>query len=455
MTRHNGQSFDLKPFPYAHVYFLIFILSTHVFFLSLQKICESINMPNITPSRFKAFFIISLFFIAFKATAQGLPDTSPTILDDNRLDSVDISLITCEPHQLIYALYGHTGIRIHDRISGEDVLANWGIFDQRKSFFVLRFAFGLTDYRMEIEAWKDFVERYNYYHCGIREQLLNLTNKEKRQIMQAIFTNYLPENRYYRYNYFYDNCTTRARNIIVDNIDGRISYNNNPSVRTSYREEIHQWNENHRWARWGNDFLLGIGSDRETTRTQQQFLPDTLRVDFNNAVITENDRQRKLVSKEYWVTPSQYDYDNKDSLESFFEPHIPAIGLFLMLIIVVLLEHYLTLRRIWQFDAFLLLLSGIPSFVLLMMIFSQHPTVRLNFQILVFNPLALFFGWKIIKSLRNNKRHKMMYVIAACAALGYVASFWQTFAAGVELLACTLMIRFMSSSGLKENNEKE
>lgn len=412
-------------------------------------------MPNITSRWFKAFFIISLFFVASIATAQILPEESQMSLEDSRLDSVDISLVTCEPHQLIYALYGHTGIRIHDKISGEDVLANWGIFDQRKSFFALRFALGLTDYRMEIETWGSFIERYNYYHCGIREQLLNLSNKEKNQIIQAIFTNYLPENRYYRYNFFYDNCTTRARDIIVDNIDGKINYNSNPAVKTSYREEIHQWNENHRWARWGNDFLLGIGSDRETTRAQQQFLPDTLRTDFNNAVVVENGKQRQLVSQERWVTPSQYDYKGKEGFSSFFEPKILPHIIFLLLIIVILLEKKVLHRRLWQFDALLLLLSGIPSIVLLMMLFSQHPTVRLNFQILIFNPLALFFGWKIIKSLRNNKVHNMMLMLAFCMLLGYIASFWQTFAEGVSLLALALLIRFISASGLKEKNEKE
>lgn len=399
--------------------------------------------------------VLALFMlIAPTAMAQEESLIPAPEQEEDIMDNVEISLITCEPHSMIYALYGHTGIRINDHATGEDILANWGIFDQKKSFFMVRFTFGLTDYRMDIETWQGFCERYNYYRCGIREQVLNLTNKEKRQIIQAIYTNYLPENRYYRYNFFYDNCTTRARDIIVENLDGKVDYNANPEVTTPYREEIHQWNANHKWARWGNDFLLGIGSDKKTDRNQQQFLPDTLRVDFNNAVVIENGQKRKLVKEEHWATPSQYDYSDNSTWEKFFEPWALGLYLFIITIIVILLEKFKLHRRFWQYDAFLLLLSGIPGVVLFLMIFSQHPTVSLNFQILVFNPLALVFGWKIIKSIRRNEENRLMKVLAACATLGYMASFWQSFADGVVFLALVLFIRFGISLRLNKD-EKE
>lgn len=411
-------------------------------------------MQNIAPHWFRLSLLTIAMLFATTVMAQEENLVPAPEQDEDIMDNVDISLITCEPHDMIYALYGHTGIRIHDRVTGEDMLANWGIFDQSKSLFAVRFAFGLTDYRMEIETWDGFVARYNYFRCGIREQILNLTNKEKRQIIQAIYTNYLPENRYYRYNFFYDNCTTRARNIIVENLDGEINYNASPEVTTPFRKEIHQWNENHKWARWGNDFLLGIGSDKKTDRNQQQFLPDTLRVDFNNAVITENGQQRKLVREEHWATPSQYDYDGFTTFDNMTEPYALACYLAIIMILIMIMEKCWLKRRLWQFDAFLLLLSGIPGIVLFAMIFSQHPTVSLNFQILVFNPLALIFGWRIIKSFRKGLYNGYSLILAFCFAAGFIAHFWQTFAEGVSLLALILMYRFSSSYGLKDDEKK-
>ena len=127
-------------------------------------------------------------------------DMQPALpaLDTAALERVEISLVTCEPYNQVYSLYGHTGLRINDPEHGIDALANWGIFELKQRFFVLRFTFGLTDYRMEIEPWQEFCERYRYYGCGIQEQVLNLKADEKMKLIAAVAENYKPENRYYR-----------------------------------------------------------------------------------------------------------------------------------------------------------------------------------------------------------------------------------------------------------------
>lgn len=387
------------------------------------------------------------------ADAESAND-SEAVANDSLMNHIDISLITCEPHDMIYALYGHTGIRIHNLQTGEDLLANWGIFDQKQSFFVVRFAFGLTDYRMEIETWEGFVDRYNYFNCGIYEQVLDLTAQEKRNIINAVFENYLPENRYYRYNFYYDNCTTRARDIIEKGLEGKLDYREMKEFTPTYRELIHLWNENHLWARWGNDFLLGVGSDKATDYRQQQFLPDNLKKDFHRALISRNGEARPLVKNEFWATPSQYNYGGSSLLDQFTRPDAVAVYLIFIALAITLLEKYQLKRRLWQFDAFLLLLSGIPGLILLLMIFSQHPTVRINFQILVFNPLSLFFAWRIINNFRKGKDCGLTLILEFCFGVALLTNFWQTFAEGVIGLALVLFYRFMSSYGLKENEKK-
>ena len=105
------------------------------------------------------------------------------------------------------------------------------------------------------------------------------------KIAMAIENNYLPENRTYRYNYFYDNCTTRARDILINNISGTVETQDNQHVNSSYRKEIHKWNWNHCWARWGNDLLLGVKADRSINGNELQFLPDNLSKDWKTAKI--------------------------------------------------------------------------------------------------------------------------------------------------------------------------
>ena len=131
------------------------------------------------------------------------------------MDSVEISLLTCQPHDEIYSLYGHTALRYHDlRKGGLDIAFNYGVFDYKKPFFALRFVFGLTDYELGAYPYRLFQEEYRRFGSMVTEQVLNLTDQEKAILQQALAINMQNENRIYRYNYFYSNCTTKARDII-------------------------------------------------------------------------------------------------------------------------------------------------------------------------------------------------------------------------------------------------
>ena len=161
------------------------------------------------------------FLLCFFAPSTAFsPNNEPTL----QADSIEISLLTCGPRQQVYSLYGHTAIRFQDKQSGRDIAINYGVFSFDQPFFVLRFVFGLTDYEMGIAPFDIFEWEYGPTGCGVRQQVLNLTAQEKMAIAQAVDRNMEPQNRVYRYNFFYDNCTTRARDIIANNLNGRIVY---------------------------------------------------------------------------------------------------------------------------------------------------------------------------------------------------------------------------------------
>ena len=114
-------------------------------------------------------------------------------------DSLEISLLTCAPHDEIYSLYGHTAIRVKDKSQGFDMVVNYGLFDSSAPNFVLRFIFGLTDYSMGITSFEIFRQEYAFYGSQVTQQTLDLTEEEKAHIMEAISVNSLPENVVYRY----------------------------------------------------------------------------------------------------------------------------------------------------------------------------------------------------------------------------------------------------------------
>ena len=225
--------------------------------------------------------------------------------DSLRMDSVEISLLTCQPHDEIYSLYGHTAIRYHDlRKGGIDIAFNYGIFDFKKPFFVLRFVFGLTDYELGAYPYRLFQEEYRRFGSMVTEQVLDLTDEEKAILQQALALNMENENRVYRYNYFYNNCTTKARDIIEKSINGKIEYESRDDYAPTYREMVHEMTRDNPWARFGNDLLLGIKADSKTNMRQQEFLPYNLMYDFDHAQIYLYGQYRPMVKERRIAVPA-------------------------------------------------------------------------------------------------------------------------------------------------------
>lgn len=217
------------------------------------------------------------------------------------MDSVEVSLLTCSPHEEIYSLYGHAAIRWH---SGEqDIVFNWGMFSFNKPYFVLRFVFGLTDYELGAYPYDTFWPYYKKWGSSITEQVLNLTNDEKRQLQQALIENLKPENKVYRYNFFYDNCSTKPRDMIEGCINGKVIYNEREDFAPTFREMVRECNRYHSWSKFGNDMLLGVKADMKTSREEQEFLPHNLMYDVARAQIYENGTYRPLVKEERLLVP--------------------------------------------------------------------------------------------------------------------------------------------------------
>ena len=382
---------------------------------------------------------IALLALLFSFATNSWATEEPTPLE--QMDSVDISLLTCSPGNEIWSLYGHTAIRLEDRLRHEDYAINYGMFDLRQKFFVIRFVFGLTDYQMGIDYYDQFIANYGSKGRGVIQQRLNLSRQEKLAIVKAIQDNYEPASRTYRYNYFYDNCTTRARDIIARNLSGKIKYDIDPSVESSYRQMIHQWNNDHRWMAFGCDLLLGVGADSKTTYDQQQFIPDTLRKDFARAVVVDSTgHTRPLVAKtEQTMEPGQQPNDN--DIWAVVSPTM----LFATLLVLTLCLSTMEYRRkktFWLYDTILLTLTGLAGIVLFAMIFSQHPTVRVNLQILTLNPLSLIFVYSASRKAYKGECHfywKMLLILTIIFL--FCGVFLQNYAEGMWILACCLLVR--------------
>ena len=344
-------------------------------------------------------------------------------------DSVEVSLLTCSPGEEIWAQYGHTAIRWHDLKNGKDEVINYGLFSPDVPYFILRFVFGLTDYRMGVESFELFCSEYIYRHRGVTEQVLALTPEDKQSLAKALQDNLQPENIVYRYNFFYDNCTSRARDIIVSNLHGKVTYP--AAINTTFREMLHRWNNAYPWSQFGEDLLLGLPADCPTKKAEQQFLPNNLQEDFAHAVYNG----QPLVTQTRQLLEA---YPSVPDSEFPVSPIQCAIA-FVIILAVIMAYQLFSKKLLWGVDALLMLMTSLIGIVFTLMIFSQHPCVSVNLLIIIFNPLPLFFMWHTIKCTRNHRADYWWTLWSILILLGLLGRMFQNYPPAIMIVALGLL----------------
>ena len=347
------------------------------------------------------------------------------------MDSVEVSLLTCSPHEEIYSLYGHAALRWHS--GDEDLVFNWGMFSFSKPYFALRFVFGLTDYELAAYPFDRFWPYYQQWGSSITEQVLNLTNDEKRNLQRALAENLRPENRVYRYNFFYNNCSTKPRDVVEQSIIGKVVYQEHEDFEPTFREMVRECNRNHSWSKFGNDMLLGVKADLKTTREEQEFLPYNLMCDFARAQIYKDGTYRPLVKERRLLVPP-----GVQQIERSLMPGPVFMACLLLLISLGIAFYEWRKKKICKWwDVLLMTVQGLVGIVLTVMIFSQHPTTSLNLNLLLFNPLPLLFIPAIIKGKRNTWR-KLQLTMLILFAIGGI---FQSYAEEMWIVALCLLKR--------------
>jgi len=374
-----------------------------------------------------------LLFLSFLSLTAVMPQNDHRPQSLAQFDSVEVSLLTCSPHEEIYSLYGHTALRWHDLSKGDDIAFNWGVFDFRTPFFVGRFVFGLTDYELGAYPYPLFREEYVKCGSGIIEQVLDLRPEEKMALKEALVKNLQPENKVYRYNYFYDNCSSRPRDLIEGCISGKITYAPRDDYQPTYREMVHSCVMNHPWAAFGNDMLLGIRADLKTNLRQQEFLPSNLMYDFDHATIYAGGEYRPLVKERRIALQAGIQVIEEDFP---LTPMECALILFAVSVGIALIE-WKQKKRFNYWDALLMLVQGLAGCVLFVMIFSQHPTTSLNLQLLLLNPVPLFF----IPAVLRQRKTRWWTILTVMIVLFAIGSLFQHYAEGMLIVALSLLIR--------------
>ncbi|MEM6523299.1 MAG: DUF4105 domain-containing protein [Bacteroidota bacterium] len=345
--------------------------------------------------------MIALIFIALPLFTQGQILLSP---------QAEIRAITVGPYQgEVYSAFGHSGIRVVDPVNRINAFYNYGIFDYDQPNFYLHFARGFLNYRLAVTDY-DRVLNYYAYHQDryFHEQILNLDSAQNQKLFEFLVWNAKPENMYYYYDYFYDNCATRVRDAIEDTFEGKVEFDGS-YISTDYtiRDLTDVYLPHQPWGDLGIDLCLGLPMDKKATPYMYMFLPDYIESTFNNATILKNGKKVPLVRNTI-ITYSPK--GNVSIIKTWITPLVAFIALFVVGGMLTFWAYKKGKSLFW-FDATLFSVLGLVGWLLfLLWVATDHKAAARNMNLLWAIPFHFPMGLYLLSS--KGKRLKVKYFTA-------------------------------------------
>lgn len=382
----------------------------------------------------KAFkHIIVLFYLSFSFINSG-----------NAIElskQAYASLLTCSSGDEMYAAFGHTALRINDSINGFDIVYNYGTFDFNTPNFYTKFAKGTLLYLLNDEPFYAFERDYEYENRWVREQIFNLSHEQLLLLYNLLEENLKPENKSYQYDIFYDNCSTRVRDIIEKVLGGNVNYIET-NKKTSFRELLFPFIENKPWIRFGIDLLLGKPIDKITTTRESCFLPKHL---YDAVAIMDNPVTGKpLVISDKEVVSKHTFSENKHIFLT------PVVFFWILLIVVLLISFigYLKKYHTFLFDKIFFSIVGCYGLLILFMMFwSEHASVSPNLNILWSLPFCLPIYFITSKKMIRKWESRYYFILTIIIALFLISYPFlpQKFHPAVIPLSLILLIRCLKT----------
>lgn len=359
-----------------------------------------------------------------------------------------ISLLTCSPGAELYSIFGHTAIRVTDSINGADMVFNYGTFDDRDPQFYVKFTKGLMRYSLSNYAYQDFLQEYQYEKRYVTEQNLKLTGEQKQQLFAALRENAQEPNRYYNYYFHTDNCTTRARDMLVQKSGGTVVFKNIlPEKIPSFRNLIHTYlDKGHQpWSKLGIDLLLGSNLDKKVTNESAMFLPDYLMMGIDSASINGH----PLAEQKSNVLP----VTGELSTASLFTP----VFVFAILLVIATLLSF-SANKYAQgflnvFDAIFFLLIGFFGLLMVTLWAVRIDTVcRANYNIAWALPTHFFIAFVVyLKRKWIQQYFKIVFVTTILFALCWLFIPQKINMAVLPILGIVLVRSIFRGNLLKRN----
>jgi hypothetical protein len=189
----------------------------------------------------------------------------------------------------VWERFGHNAIWIKDRARGTDITYNWGMFSFDEPHFLARFLTGDTRYWMQAFDLDTMLAEYKKRNRSVLAQELNLTPAQRLKLQQFVQWNEQPQNKFYRYDYYRDNCSTRVRDALDHAVGGQLQTSTVTRMTPgTYRFHTLRLLGDNLPLYTGADLALGHPADKPLSEWEEMFLPVRMANDLRTVVLTDS-----------------------------------------------------------------------------------------------------------------------------------------------------------------------
>lgn len=280
----------------------------------------------------------------------------------------EISVLTCGPGEELYALYGHTAIRVSDPLQGIDRVYNYGLFDFATDNFYMKFIKGDLLYFVDYDNYERFVRAYIYDDRSVYEQVLQLSPSQKEEIWQKMNLSMEKENREYVYRFVNQNCTTKVVDLVNDVLETPVVVDVEGN-RSTYRSAYSKYQENNYFVNLGINLAFGAKMDHKSVLL-------SLPINFMNGLAETTENGAPLVSKTTVL------YERKElPVQAWWD----TSWFFSAIMLIWVLGMKNTVIR----NAFFFVMGGLGIFFIAIGFYSLHEELLNNNSVFLCNPLFL------------------------------------------------------------------
>jgi len=384
----------------------------------------------------KVFYFISLLLLI----------SSKSIFSQSTGDTTAY-LITCGPGTETYSIYGHSALRIVIPKMNADIIYNWGVFEFDVPNFAWKFAKGRLDYMVSEEKTSSFLKSYLYEQRYVVSQKINLDSKETRKLVELINENMKPENIKYRYDFFYDDCSTRIRDLLEKSIGEILKYpTSEPKDKTTFRDMVGKYQAPYAWLKFGVDLIMGSTADKKASLRDRMFLPIDMKEGLSKAVVHRSGKMIPLLQNPQVMV----DFGTPSGKTNFFLA--PPFVFTLLIIVVMIFGGLIKNRKIIRIIDILIytVFSVLSILMIFFNFFTNHGQMKWNLNILWLNPFIIACLAALILNKEGRIWFKIVFFLsAAFLILQYVLP--QNFEIAFSLLTIILLIRSSVRCGFDWN----